>query len=76
SQEGFALLVSCIGRRLLMGQRAIDEVTAAAEEIARRHALVGFYSYGEISPHSASRTLQLHNQTMTVFSVRERQPTG
>ncbi len=76
SQEGFALLVSCIGRRLLMGQRAIDEVTAAAEEIARRHALVGFYSYGEISPHSASRTLQLHNQTMTVFSVRERQPIG
>lgn len=75
SEEGFALLVSCVGRRLLMGQRAIDEVTAAAEEIARRHALVGFYSYGEISPHTASRKLQLHNQTMTVLSVRER-PVG
>lgn len=76
SEDGFALLVSCIGRRLLMGQRAIDEVTAAADEIARRHALVGFYSYGEISPHTASRKLQLHNQTMTVLSVRERSLSG
>ncbi|MCZ8186885.1 MAG: FIST C-terminal domain-containing protein [Beijerinckiaceae bacterium] len=76
SKDGFALLVSCIGRRLLMGQRAIDEVTAAAEEIARQHALVGFYSYGEISPHAASRKLQLHNQTMTVLSVRERSVNG
>ena len=72
SENGFAVLVSCVGRRLLMGQRAIDEVTAAADEISRQHAFVGFYSYGEISPHPASRTLQLHNQTMTVFSVREK----
>jgi hypothetical protein len=69
--EGLALLVSCIGRRLLMGQQAVDEVEAAAEAMHARHALIGFYSYGEISPHSASGFCQLHNQTMTVLTVSE-----
>ena len=48
------------------------EVAAAAEQISRRHALVGFYSYGEISPHAKSGFCQLHNQTMTVFTLQER----
>jgi hypothetical protein len=71
-REGFSVLVSCIGRRLLMGQRAIDEVDAAADEISRKHAMIGFYSYGEISPNAQSGFCQLHNQTMTVFSMQER----
>ena len=69
--EGLALLVSCIGRRLLMGQRAVNEVEAAAEAMAVRHALIGFYSDGEISPHAQSGFAQLHNQTMTVVTVSE-----
>lgn len=71
--SGLSVLISCIGRRLLMGQRAADEVDAAADELARNHAMIGFYSYGEISPHSGSGFCQLHNQTMTVFSVYERE---
>ena len=70
--EGFAVLVSCIGRRLLMGQRAADEIDAAASEISGQHKLIGFYSYGEISPHAHSGFCQLHNQTMTVMTVQER----
>lgn len=70
--SGLSVLISCIGRRLLMGQRAVDEVDAAADELARNHAMIGFYSYGEISPHSSSGFCQLHNQTMTVFSIYER----
>ncbi|MGH6770579.1 MAG: FIST N-terminal domain-containing protein [Xanthobacteraceae bacterium] len=35
-------------------------------------AAVGFYSYGEISPHSASGVSELHNQTMTVTAICER----
>lgn len=70
--SGLSVLISCIGRRLLMGQRAVDEVDAAAEELARNHAMIGFYSYGEISPHAVSGFSQLHNQTMTVFSIYER----
>ncbi|MGE0610866.1 MAG: FIST signal transduction protein [Hyphomicrobiales bacterium] len=67
---GAAILVSCIGRRLLMGQHALEEVEAAAERLGNNVSRIGFYSYGEISPHAASGMCELHNQTMTatVFS--------
>lgn len=68
---GFSLLVSCVGRRLLMGQWAFDEVSAASDALDPRQALVGFYSYGEIASLPGSRRAQLHNQTMTIFSVGE-----
>ena len=69
--EGVALLVSCIGRRLLMGQRIADEVEAAGAELDAGLTRLGFYSYGEISPHAASGRCELHNQTMTVTTIRE-----
>jgi hypothetical protein len=65
-----SVMVSCIGRRLLMGQRITDELEAAAREM-RSTARVGFFSYGEISPHAASGCCELHNQTMTVTTLRE-----
>jgi hypothetical protein len=68
---GVAVLVSCIGRRLLMGQYAMDEIEAAAAEIGPHIARLGFYSYGEISPHSATGVCELHNQTMTVTTISE-----
>jgi hypothetical protein len=71
SGDRVALLVSCIGRRLLMGQQAIDEVEAAGGELGPHVPRVGFYSYGEISPHSASGVCELHNQTMTVTTLCE-----
>jgi hypothetical protein len=66
-----ALIVSCIGRRLLMGQHTVDEVEAADAELGGQVARVGFYSYGEISPHHASGVSQLHNQTMTITTISE-----
>jgi hypothetical protein len=66
-----AVLVSCIGRRLLMGQHTIDEVEAAGTELGAHVSRLGFYSYGEISPHSASGMCELHNQTMTVTTISE-----
>ena len=71
SEPGLALLVSCIGRRLLMGQRALDEVEAAAAALPPSLAVMGFYSYGEISPQAQSGFCELHNQTMTVFTLTE-----
>lgn len=68
---GVALLISCIGRRLLMGQRTQEEVDAASTELGSRLAQIGFYSYGEISPNSASGVCELHNQTMTVTTITE-----
>jgi hypothetical protein len=67
-----ALLVSCIGRRLLMGQSTADEVEATAAELGDNVTRIGFYSYGEISPHAASGVCQLHNQTMTITTISER----
>jgi hypothetical protein len=66
-----AVLVSCIGRRLLMGQHSVDEIEAAGAEIGASVPRLGFYSYGEISPHSESGVCELHNQTMTVTTIAE-----
>src|SRR5882757_2010743 len=68
---GLALLVSCIGRRLLMGQRIDDEIQAVCEVLPADVAQLGFYSYGEIAPHAVSGVCELHNQTMTVTIISE-----
>ena len=69
--DGVAILISCIGRRLLMGQRAVDEVEAVNAVLGSRLRGVGFYSYGEISPHAESGICELHNQTMTITTIGE-----
>src|SRR5271155_1644991 len=66
-----AILVSCIGRRLLMGQHIADELEAASSEFGPQIPQLGFYSYGEISPHRVSGVCELHNQTMTVTTMAE-----
>jgi hypothetical protein len=54
-----------------MGQRTTDEIEAAGTELGDGTLRVGFYSYGEISPHARSGLCELHNQTMTVTSFAE-----
>ena len=71
-EQNVALLVSCIGRKLLLGQRAAEEVEAVSEILGQQSTITGFYSYGEISPHAASGMCELHNQTMTVTVIDER----
>jgi hypothetical protein len=71
AQGGLALLVSCIGRRLLMGQRIDDEIQAVREVLPADVAQLGFYSYGEIAPHAVSGVCELHNQTMAVTVISE-----
>jgi hypothetical protein len=70
-EQRLSILVSCIGRRLLMGQRTIEEVEAAGAELGPETPRLGFYSYGEISPHAKSGHCELHNQTMTVTTLAE-----
>ncbi len=69
--EGVAILVSCIGRKLLMGQRVQEEVEAASRNLGPHMRQLGFYSYGEISPHELSGICELHNQTMTITTITE-----
>jgi hypothetical protein len=65
-----AVAVSCVGRRLLLGRRTEDELDATLSGLPTGSELVGFYSYGEISPIAAG-TCDLHNQTMTLTTFRE-----
>ena len=67
-----AVLVSCIGRKLLMGQRVAEEVEAVAHTLGDRAVVTGFYSYGEIAPHARTGHCELHNQTMTITTIGER----
>jgi hypothetical protein len=62
--------ISCIGRRLVLGQRSEEEIEEVRHVLPRGSELVGFYSYGEISP-LASGECDLHNQTMTLSSFWE-----
>jgi hypothetical protein len=66
SGDQVAILVSCIGRKLLLGQRICEEVEAVQDVFGKKTALTGFYSYGEVSPHAATHCAELHNQTMTI----------
>jgi len=65
-----AVSVSCIGRRLVMGERTEEEVEAVVEQLPLGAVHGGFYSYGEIAPANSANVAELHNQTMTltVFS--------
>lgn len=66
-----AVSVSCIGRRLLMGERTEEEVEAVADRLPAGSAHTGFYSYGEIAPGVGAVCADLHNQTMTVTVMAE-----
>lgn len=63
--------VSCVGRRLVLGERTEEEVEAVVEGAPGGAAHVGFYSYGEISPALPGGLSELHNQTMTVTVYSE-----
>jgi hypothetical protein len=56
-----ALLISCVGRKLVMGARVEDEIEAVAEVLGSNATLAGFYSYGEISPLFPTLDCKLHN---------------
>lgn len=66
-----AILVSCVGRKLVLQQRIEEEVEGVRNVLGARTLLTGFYSYGEISPFVASAPCELHNQTMTVTTFLE-----
>jgi hypothetical protein len=62
--------ISCVGRRLVLGERTEDELEATVYALPPRTEQVGFYSYGEISPY-AGGSCALHNQTMTLTTIGE-----
>lgn len=67
----FVLLISCVGRKLVLGNRTEEEVESAADVFEENTPILGFYSYGEISPHQSGTCSDLHNQTMTITTFTE-----
>ena len=67
-----AILISCVGRKLVLKQLVEEEVEAARDILGKDTVITGFYSYGEISPFSTGAQCELHNQTMTITTFSER----
>ena len=66
-----ALLISCVGRKLVLKQRVEEEVEAVGDVLGDKTVMTGFYSYGEISPFTPAAKCELHNQTMTITTFSE-----
>ena len=67
-----AILISCVGRKLVLNQRTEEEVESVRDVLGESTVLSGFYSYGEIAPFMSSTKCELHNQTMTITTFSER----
>ncbi len=68
--DTLAIAISCVGRRLVLGERIEEETEITLEHLPPGTQQIGFYSYGEISPH-AGGSCELHNQTMTLTTFAE-----
>ena len=68
---GLCLVVSCVGRRLVLGQSTEEELEVVRDKLGKATAITGFYSYGELAPFGEILQCQLHNQTMTLTTIHE-----
>ena len=66
-----AILISCVGRKVILNNRIDEEVEAVSDILNKTTLLTGFYSYGEISPLRPFSGCELHNQTMTITCLNE-----
>jgi hypothetical protein len=60
-----------VGRKLVLQQRIEEEIESVREVLGSEATLTGFYSYGELCPTGANVGCDLHNQTMTITTMRE-----
>ncbi|MBO6606199.1 FIST signal transduction protein [Psychroserpens sp.] len=66
-----AILISCVGRRLVLKQLVEEEIEVVRDVIGDKPKITGFYSYGEIAPFGEFSPCELHNQTMTITTLTE-----
>ncbi|MDO5988945.1 FIST N-terminal domain-containing protein [Flavivirga amylovorans] len=71
NKSELAILISCVGRRLVLKQMVEEEVEAVRDIIGDKPSITGFYSYGEIAPFGEFSPCELHNQTMTITTLSE-----
>lgn len=70
-QQGLAVCVSCVGRKLVMTNQISDEINQIKLTLGPQTAITGFYSYGEFAPKPNTKDSVLHNQTMTIGYLSE-----
>jgi len=67
-----AILISCVGRKLVLKDRVEEEVEAVRAKLGEQATITGFYSYGELCPTAPTeKQCRLHNQTMTITTFKE-----
>jgi len=72
NNTALGLVVSCVGRKLVMKDLTDEELETIEDTIGENVHLTGFYSYGELAPFSQElKTCELHNQTMTLTVIYE-----
>jgi len=72
SDPDLAILISCVGRKLLLKQNTEEEIEAVAFTLGKKTNITGFYSYGELCPiNQTNNSCELHNQTMTITLFKE-----
>ena len=71
SSPDLAVLISCVGRKLVLKQMIEEEVEGVQDVLGEQTPLTGFYSNGEIAPFDPTANCELHNQTMTVTTFSE-----
>lgn len=71
NEPQLALLVSCVGRKLVMDQRTEEELEEVISIVGENTTISGFYSYGEMAPFAGMGNCKLHNQTMTLTLFSE-----
>ena len=70
--DSLGILVSCVGRKLVVGEEDIEEEVETVREQLKGAPVTGFYSNGEICPSAGVITdCRLHNQTMTITVFRD-----
>lgn len=70
-QPELAILVSCVGRKMVLRQRVEEELESVRDVFGEATKLTGFYSYGELCPQLPSTRCELHNQTMSITALAE-----
>ncbi len=69
-EDGISIAISCVGRKLVLGQKTEDEIDAVYKQFNSGVEQIGYYSYGEIAPFIENEC-DLYNQTMTLTLIWE-----
>lgn len=62
---------SCMARKIVLGSRTNEEISAIKKIVGDDVPIIGFYSYGEYAPAGKEMNSHLHNETATLTLISE-----